>query len=133
MSEKGGRELGAFGGTGRKGKEAIGGEDSRWAASDRALPGPAPSRPGPAAHRMHRKRSVLPGQVRAAPHRPVAFRRDAGAASQSAARSAPPLREQPMTGCQGRKLFRPDGVSTDALEAAVAEPVALTGPVLPGK
>ncbi|KAJ8780265.1 hypothetical protein J1605_011868 [Eschrichtius robustus] len=44
----------------------------------------------------------------------------AGAASQSAAASVrSPRREQPMMAQPGRKLFRPEGVSTDAQEATL--------------
>lgn len=77
---------------------------------------PAPSRPRPAAHHTHRKRSVLPELVRPALRLLVAFRRRPGQPTSQWWPPSRPPREQPMTMQSCRKLFRPDGVSTDALE-----------------
>ncbi|KAG8514422.1 Tryptophan--tRNA ligase, cytoplasmic [Galemys pyrenaicus] len=116
----------------RKEPEVTGSRAARQAGADRRgahgrsrVPGP--SRPQPAAHRTHRKRSVL--RAAGDPHS-AAQSRSAGseAANQSATSSAPPAGGQPMRVQEDRKSLRPDGVSTDAEEA---ERAALTGPARP--
>lgn len=77
---------------------------------------PRPSRPRPAAHHTHRKPSVLPEAVSGRHASAQSRSAGAGAADQSAATSF--LRDHPIMAQLGRKLFRPDGVSTDAQEAA---------------
>lgn len=78
---------------------------------------PVPSRPRPSAHHTHRKLSVLPEAVLPVPRNPVAFRRRRGRQPISGGLRPAPRREQPMMAQPGRKLFRPEGVSTDAQEA----------------
>ena len=78
---------------------------------------PVPSRPRPSAHHTRRKLSVLPEAVPPAPRNPVAFRRRRGRQPISGGLRSTPRREQPMMAQPSRKLFRPEGVSTDAQEA----------------
>lgn len=88
---------------------------------------PDPSRPGP---RLTTHTEALgPPLQRSGLHsgRPVAFHHDSRDLSQSETGPAPSLDGQPIVACQDRKLFRPDGVSTDALDVPVAVPAVLTG------